>query len=101
MANCKTCGVDFSEVAYNGIMTRLKFNKRVDFTPPDARRFTVRYKAGREYDVRRDWALRLIDGVDVTEVVPDQLAELLPSGDVEKPKRSYRKAAQEEITEGL
>lgn len=100
MANCKTCRVDFSEVAYNGLMTRLKFNKRVDFTPPDARRFTVRYEAGQEYDVRRDWALRLIDGVDVTEVVPDQLADLVAM-EVEKPKRSYRKAAQEEITEGL
>lgn len=98
MAKCKGCGPDFAEFAYRGTLTRLRFEKTVDFTPPENRRFTVRYKAGHEYDIRSDWATKLIDGVNVTVVTPKAIADILDVETVAKPSR--RRAVKTEAEEG-
>lgn len=47
---------------------RVKFRRERNWTPPEERRITVKYRAGQEYTVKRDWGIALVAAGDAEEV---------------------------------
>lgn len=51
---------------------RLRFSDTVNFVPPEDRRITVKFRAGQEYTVKREWAAAIVADGDAVEVDPPQ-----------------------------
>lgn len=54
---------------------RVKFTKTRNWTPPEERRITVKYRASQEYTVKREWGEAMVGDGDAVEVDPPKRAE--------------------------
>lgn len=54
---------------------RVMFTKTRNWTPPEERRITVKYRAGQEYTVKRDWGEAMVAEGYAVEVDPPKRAE--------------------------
>lgn len=49
---------------------RLRFSRTRNFTPPEDRRITVKYRADQEYTVKREWGEAMVSDGDGIEIDP-------------------------------
>ena len=60
---------------------RIKLKRTRNFTPPEERRITVKYREGEEYTVKRTWGEAMVKDGDAVEVKEHRKAEAEADGE--------------------
>ncbi|MGH6979041.1 MAG: hypothetical protein ACRED4_07100 [Brevundimonas sp.] len=53
---------------------RVRMKRTRNFTPPEERRITVKYREKQEYTVKREWGEALVADGDAVEIEPPKRA---------------------------
>ena len=63
---------------------RVRMKRTRNFTPPEERRITVKYREKQEYTVKREWGEALVADGDAVEIDPPARDPLDHDGDGKK-----------------